>query len=299
LKGDEEIVQSGIALMNTLPTSLTSDLIKFKQIGNNSGCFLVKGFPVGQIPSTPCSQNIASKTDKTSEVILSAVGSLLGDPVAYRQEKNGQLFHNLFPTKINEFTQTSEGSKVLLESHTELAFHPFSPDFLILFCLRQDPKKEACTMFLSAKKIVSLLPSEIVDTLKEPLFKTGIDEAWMQHYGKFARQKGNSKITPIFSEAPDLQLVWDQDLMQGVTESAKQAQNFLENIIKKNLEGVYLEPGDVLIIDNKRAMHSRSAFTAFYDGNDRWLQRILILRDKKVAESDIEQTRVIHTKFLE
>jgi L-asparagine oxygenase len=40
-----------------------------------------------------------------------------------------------------------------------------------------------------------------------------------------------------------------------------------------------LDPGDVLFVDNYRAVHGRRPFQARYDGTDRWLKRISVSRD--------------------
>jgi len=51
-------------------------------------------------------------------------------------------------------------------------------------------------------------------------------------------------------------------------------QNILNSDIKSC--GIKLEKGDLVIINNRRAIHGRSAFTPRYDGKDRWLQRVYI-----------------------
>lgn len=45
----------------------------------------------------------------------------------------------------------------------------------------------------------------------------------------------------------------------------------------------FLAAGDVLIVDNKRAMHARTSFEPAYDGNDRWLQRVRAKTDLSSA----------------
>ena len=45
-------------------------------------------------------------------------------------------------------------------------------------------------------------------------------------------------------------------------------------MLKSKLEGPALEPGDLLMVDNRRAVHARTAFRPRYDGQDRWLQRV-------------------------
>jgi hypothetical protein len=42
---------------------------------------------------------------------------------------------------------------------------------------------------------------------------------------------------------------------------------------------VVLQPGDLVIIDNYRAVHGRRPFQPRYDGRDRWLKRVHVTRD--------------------
>ena len=62
--------------------------------------------------------------------------------------------------------------------------------------------------------------------------------------------------------------------------------------------GVHLESGDLLIIDNRRAAHGRSAFEPRYDGCDRWLKRAYLVSDLSAAAGDCRPgERVIRTRF--
>jgi hypothetical protein len=45
------------------------------------------------------------------------------------------------------------------------------------------------------------------------------------------------------------------------------------------LEDRAVEPGDIVFIDNFQAVHGRKPFRARYDGRDRWLKRISVVRD--------------------
>ena len=49
---------------------------------------------------------------------------------------------------------------------------------------------------------------------------------------------------------------------------------------------VRLGPGDLLVIDNKRCAHARSAYEARFDGQDRWLQRAYVRRDIRMLTSE-------------
>ena len=43
--------------------------------------------------------------------------------------------------------------------------------------------------------------------------------------------------------------------------------------------GVVLTPGDLLMINNRTAVHGRSFFVPRYDGENRWLQRTYLRKD--------------------
>lgn len=61
---------------------------------------------------------------------------------------------------------------------------------------------------------------------------------------------------------------------------------------------VRLEPGDLLVVDNRRAIHGRSAFPARYDGFDRWLQRMYVARDLALCNEERFRTeRTVGTAF--
>ena len=61
----------------------------------------------------------------------------------------------------------------------------------------------------------------------------------------------------------------------------------LETVIKAvgdRMHGVWLVPGEILIIDNLRSVHGRRPFTARYDGRDRWLRLVNVAADLRRSE---------------
>ena len=58
---------------------------------------------------------------------------------------------------------------------------------------------------------------------------------------------------------------------RGLTTEADEALATLREVLElPHLPtSVLLQPGDVLVLDNRRVLHSRSAFTVHYDGRDR------------------------------
>jgi len=64
----------------------------------------------------------------------------------------------------------------------------------------------------------------------------------------------------------------------------KRAQQKLEKLKSLSWElaaPIQLQRGDLLIIDNRKAAHARSRFTANFDGNDRWIQRSFAICNKR------------------
>ena len=78
-----------------------------------------------------------------SEFSLAVIGSYLGYLYAYKQKSEGSYFNNIRPSPKCVDLQSSESSNVFLELHTEIAFHAIRPDFILLYCLRQDRDKVA------------------------------------------------------------------------------------------------------------------------------------------------------------
>jgi L-asparagine oxygenase len=93
-------------------------------------------------------------------------------------------------------------------------------------------------------------------------------------------------------------MIFDEDLMVGMDEEAQDALEALGRALVEHHDGVVLEAGDLLIIDNDMVVHGRSPFAARFDGTDRWLQRSFVVTD--LAASIHERVgRVITTVFGE
>jgi L-asparagine oxygenase len=71
----------------------------------------------------------------------------------------------------------------------------------------------------------------------------------------------------------DPKLTFDQDLMFGTNEESNHLiQKIIEIYYKKRLQH-NLQTGEIILIDNLRAVHGRSPFYPKYDGKDRFLIR--------------------------
>jgi L-asparagine oxygenase len=228
---------------------------------------------------------------------------LLGEMVAYEAEGEGYLFQDMVPNRSLSNSQTSLGSTVELEIHTEQAFSKWRPDFLSLACLRSDP--EAKTHVCHKQDIMKKLSGEKRCMLYKPLWTVGIDISFkMNNYFEFIEtdlrgpmpiiHKDGIDKDPIkaemlekgyyFCDVINDHLVFDQDLMNGITEEADNLKKEIIKIYLDQRKSYVLKQGDILILDNRRVVHGRSPFQPKFDGNDRFILRSFTFKKTKYHE---------------
>jgi len=273
-----------------LPSAAFDTLLEFADEGNSAGALLLRGFATGVLPPTPPTPTSPFVKDFRSEMTLLTVGRLLGQPVGYLPENNGNVVQNIVPTREGADRQVSTSSAVNLAWHTEAAFHPHRPRFLLLFCLRGDAS--ARTTLCSIREIVDALPLRTRALLAAPRFRTRADESYVRSVN---RPLG--RLTQVLCGDPlRPNLVFDADLMVGQDPEAQAALQELGETMERFHTSVVLEPGDLLVVDNTVAVHGRSPFTPRFDGKDRWLQRTFVVSDLSASAGE-RSGRVIRTRF--
>ncbi|CAN5689266.1 clavaminate synthase family protein [soil metagenome] len=286
-----------------LPASVLRALTQLSD-PTSTGAVLIKGVPSGAIPRTPPTPTTRTEKDHVSEFVLLSVARALGEPVGYAPEHGGAIVQNLVPTPEAATRQTSTSSAVELEFHTETVFHPHRPHHLLLLCLRGDPA--ASTLLCSVDQVVAQLPPDVRRVLGEPRFRTGVDESFIgasvgpDHdaaHDESPLDRPLDRLVSVLSGDPaHPTLTFDADLMHGIDDEADAALAVFASLARAHRIGVTLEPGDLLVVDNHRSIHGRSAFTARYDGTDRWLQRSFVV-DSLAPSVDERHGRVITTRF--
>lgn len=278
-----------IPVVDVLATDISAALARITA-GHPAGAIVLRGLPTGEIPPTPTAVPAPPKADRTSETILFAVASWLGEPVGYVQEGDGGVVQDLYPLAGAAGRQVSTSSTVQLAFHTETAFHPHKPRYVLLLCLRGDPG--AATTLCSAHAVMALLPGATIELLQEPRFRTGVDEsfgagsAWLSEPAPVLRR----------DDAGRIEFTFDDELTIGTDAGAELALRNVSDSIAVAQTSLVLEAGDLLIIDNHVAVHGRSPFPARYDGTDRWLQRTFVV-ESLVPSATERAGRVITTPF--
>jgi len=268
-------------LSEKIPDRIKYILKQFKEKGNKNGFLLVKNISLSEkdLPLTPFGNNEIVGEKTILPRIQAILISVIGEMIAYEAEGYGRLFQDVVPMKIMESVQTSVGSNTELEIHTEQAFSKLKPDILSLACLRGD--ENALTYILPVSKIVENCSDKEVQLLYKPLWKTGVDLSFKLNGYEFMDGdiRGPLSILDGGDDVLDPFLIFDQDLMQGITEDSQQMVQKIVEIYYQHRIAHNLQPGELIFIDNNRAVHGRSPFFPKYDGFDRFLVRCFVTYD--------------------
>lgn len=269
---DPEWVNLARRKSGLLPASLRQRLTEFRRDSGASGTLLLRSVPFGaeSLPDTPRSAGSVQERPTISAAVLLMIACALGDPAAFRAEKNGALVQDVVPVPGKEKFQGNAGS-TLLTFHNENAFHEHRPDFVMLLCLRADHEGEAGLRVACVRQVLPLLAPGTTAELSSPEFVT-------EPPPSFGAQEARSRH-PVFSGCEDPDIRVDFAATSGCTEPAREAMAELRQAVDEVAETIFLRPGELAIVDNRVAVHGRTPFTPRYDGKDRWLQRTFALAD--------------------
>lgn len=223
---------------------------------------------------------------KLNEFILE-YASKYGKPIAFAREKNGAIVQDIYPMPGDEKVQISSSSNVVLQMHTETAFHRYKPDWVILACVKGDKKAE--TLYATLDEILKELDEKTIWELRHGEVITTVDPSFLRS-GEKNREIVVSPISGF--GANKWCLTYDADLMRGLTDHSSAALKKLGAAVAKRTRSVTLNTGDILVINNRVAVHGRKPFKARYDGTDRWVKRVL-LREEMPPRSAMKGSVIV------
>jgi Fe(II)/alpha-ketoglutarate-dependent arginine beta-hydroxylase len=301
----DEFLRAAVLDGQELPRRLRDFLLEMRSAESAAAC-VVSGFAVDDAAVGPTPHDWAGQPDRHTtlreEIWLVLCGSVLGDIFGWATQQDGALVHDIMPVRGFETSQLGTGSDALLWWHTEEAFHPYRCDYLGLLCLR-NPDKVATT-FSSIAGVQ--LDDELRTVLFEPRFVIRPDDSHLDEDrqpaprdGKQARLLADARrrleqmnrapapVAVLYGDPEDPYLAIDPFYMEVADTDgpARRALAAISRELDERTQEVALRPGEILLIDNFRAVHGRKPFQARYDGTDRWLKRINITRDLRKSRS--------------
>ncbi|GAA3271765.1 arginine beta-hydroxylase, Fe(II)/alpha-ketoglutarate-dependent [Streptomyces lavendulae] len=291
--GDPVLLRDLPRLAARLPEGVQDFLREFK-LADRHGHTVIRGhdFDQRRIGPTPghWRGRVRPGPEFPEELLLMLYSALLGEPFGWATQQDGHLVHDIFPIRSHENDQLGMGSKQLLTWHTEDAFHPYRSDYLILGALR-NPDHVPTTV---GELDLSSLSAEDIDVLFEPRYHIAPDESHLPKNNTIATEEEAARFATIqrmIDERPLGPLLYGSRLdpymrldpyftsvPQDDTD-ARRAYDALFKVVDSGMREVVADQGDVLFIDNHRAVHGRLPFQARYDGTDRWLKRVCVTSD--------------------
>ncbi len=260
-----------------LPDRLIELLHDFAGKGTGSGTMLFDGLPVEQAPPTPPDNRSHLGETTLLARAQAIVNHACGQMVAYEAEGYGCLYQDMVPNRAMATTQTSMGSRVELELHTEQAFSNLRPDVLSLACLRGNP--EAQTYVLPAHTLIEHLTVFERELLRQKLWMTEVDPSFRLGGHDFLDGIERGPLPIIAGAEDDPTVCFDQDLMRGINEQAQEMVGRVTEIYQAHRHAHTLTPGQILLVDNVRSVHGRSPFSPAFDEHDRFIIRSFAVRD--------------------
>jgi L-asparagine oxygenase len=258
-----------------LPDPAFDEVANLKGDFDSEGYLLIQNLPNDQELGSAPNDTIAIRKKKSfvSESCLVGIGQIIGEIFGYKNENNGCLIHNVYPQKYHRQAISNAGSEVALPLHTEdVHVFPYSPDFVGIYCLRSEPNCNVFTYILSVKSVLSNLSPEVLEILRLPLF-------YVEPPQSFGGSSQRSKEIPVIHgsyQYPHITTEFTD--MRGIRPDASEALEIFKDACNKSpsLRRISLEPGELIIFDNRKVIHGRSPFRASFSKEGRWCQRIFI-----------------------
>ncbi|MFE9613498.1 TauD/TfdA family dioxygenase [Streptomyces sp. NPDC006012] len=255
------------------PGPLRRAIREFRRHSGPDGRLLLTGLPIGpaDVPDTPMAKGSVQRVPALPAAVLMLIANGLGDPASFAAEKSGALVQDVVPVPGQEDFQGNAGS-VELTFHTENAFHPHRPDYVLLLCLRTDHEGVSELRTCCVRRVLPELTVRTREALGRREFVTEAPPS----FGEGGTGAAHAVLT---GDPADPDLCFDEAATRGLTDAGRAALGELSAVVQRSYNGVRLRAGDLAVVDNRVALHGRSSFTPRYDGRDRWLQRMFSFAD--------------------
>lgn len=257
----------GLQKTEILPKDLKEWIRKRKE--ENDSVFLIRNCPIDAVPRW------YSYPNNTGVAFLYSASRQLGLPLGVHSHKNGIIIQDLFPKESDKDKQLGSNS-INLEFHTENAHLKPMNQYIALLYLRGDPKATTTYCQINFDDI----PESIFADLQKHCYYIKADDS-------FAK-KENYDGPLITTTSNSFLLRYDPHYTECLGEISKYALDWLTDYIKENKQGILLNSGDLLFINNYCVVHGRSAYQPDFDGFDRWIKRLNIYPEETTETEAIK-----------
>lgn len=210
-------------------------------------------------------QDVDVSTDDSTLSVAGAIGSL---KLGIDENLSGPMLMNI----RYDSTKTPNGQRPayftddFFPLHTDLSYVPNPPRFLLVHCLHPAPAGEGLTLLSDCAQAFDLITKEARLILASRVFSFAYPPGCLA---------GNSDVFPVYLDSPDYNLWRFRKDGMSYPEDAVKAVAEFQNALEKVSFKIPLKTGDLLIVDNHRVAHGRTAFGPDKDGQyKRHLRRV-------------------------
>ncbi|MDT8447247.1 MAG: TauD/TfdA family dioxygenase [bacterium] len=242
------------------------------------GFLIVRNLPTDhEVPLTPYDWNaVTEKSTQISEACLAMFSGILGRAYNYRSEGVDSFFRNIVPIhqKHPKNLNTYFGAYGL-GMHTEHAYHPLPPDFVLLYCIRGDPT--AVTTVSNLNCALENLSQRTIALLQREDFKFTAPESLFDQIPECERLSPATAILRRINGTFELRL--RSFSMIAANQEAQKALLQLNTELDRCAVRISMKSGDLMVINNRKSSHSRTKYDPKFDGKDRWLQQLFVRKE--------------------
>lgn len=274
-----------------IPASVRDVLERFHADMIDEGVLLIRGLDVGDIPETPSKYHQDILGLHFTSFLAALIAEQLGMMFGYEDEQHGALVQDVYPIPEDKNKIMGSGAR-FFDLHTENVHHETRPTYLGLLCIRSDPSQAAATLIAPMNKIIINLDPLVRDTLRQPLFISRIPLSFARDLAGPRPEAGPHPVLTPDSAGNDT-LRYNMNNTFGITASARQALDELNQLAEAARRHVSIDAGNLLLLDNRRVMHGRAEYNPRYNGRDRWLRRFYVSDGIRPQSKFTAESRII------
>lgn len=290
LSSPKRLGLAGVSALQSQLHPLGDALTSLQQAVRHAPYVHLRGvFDAKELPDTPTAFAPELSCPSAVGAMLSVVllNQLCGlETISYRSENEGHLFVNL--VAIPGAGKVAEKSTKKMRGHTDAASFPFrgtqdpvnariapSPDVVCLAALR-NPNRVSTTVMPLGDALAMLNVAE-QNLLKTSAFLINTQRTF---------QRGTAAILGHEHLVDGGHILWDGPqgtwvryshshvvVLDDTDTALNAAKTHFEQALQACARKVVLEPGDVLLVNNRLALHGRSPVGEAFGGQSRWLLR--------------------------
>ena len=256
-----------------LPSELIDAMMSTTQ-PDGPAVMVIDNLPIDPVippPPTDGKRPAAKRTFVSELALLGATRALGLEVLAFQQEKQGAWPQEVAPVTGLEKTNSSASREDFGPHADNAILDPAVRLWISLIGLVNTCQTE--TYFAPLDEILGLLPPEIIDLLRQPIFKVTFPESFVMGEPVF-------KTQPILFTGPggQTEIKFNSFKVVGTTPAAQAAIDMLLGVLPAVLKPIVLKPGTLCLFSNTRCLHSRGRIEG-----DRWAQRIYLCQPETLS----------------